>query len=165
MIKLHQKGSVALIILALVVIAGIGIGGYLTYQSRTSDNKSNSTDKSNETYTKTSPEKKATSGSDTEVKNYISSVLAGIYEYQSNNNGSLPADLVAVRGNLKFEFESYQDWKNATAITEGEPAPSTVYYGAGYVCDDTTNLMKQAQTRDVAVVTVLPVSKTTFCLN
>lgn len=97
---------------------------------------------------------------DTDLKNYTTSLIAQVTEHASNNNGTLPSDLTVIRQVVDAKGDkTYKDWKNAGAITTGNPSASTFYYAVGYNCDEKTSLMVAGNKRDAAIAVLLPSGK------
>lgn len=164
--KDNQQGSGLVIVLVIFVLVAIGAAGYFVYQS-TSDKSAQQTAKQNtqqdtttpQTNPQITPEAKV-ENEDQLLKNYVAKLSAGVNEYWADNRGNYPSNLDVIRSQIKDD--SYKDWKNSGALTEGKPNPSTIYYASGYECDPATNLMKAANSRSTAIV-VLLASNTAYC--
>ena len=167
------KTSTIMIGIAALAMAGVGtfaILALLAPKQSTNETAGTANTSNSQEATPPAEDESATNAlevarQDTEVKNTLSRITAGLYSYSSNNRGAL----VQTESQLESFVATYLADTNLTNPVDNTPyqisltaGEDVIYYQPGYVCSEDKTAAVPGTARQFALTVTLP-SGASYC--
>ena len=142
------------VVIAVIIIAVLGLGSYF-YFSRSDDELASSS-----TATQSTPKADGVAGElqiaqrDTERRSDLGRLAAYVHNYSANNAGSLPQDITDVFIDAE-QAQEYEQYRFVKAGEENVDKPGIIIYLTGFVCQEDSSEVIAGSSREFALLTKL----------